>query len=103
MSLNIEEGDDLDRLRSAFDLDADAVFLDLEDHVPRHKLPIARSNIRTILDEAGDEKTILVRVNRILRPEILDDLEAIVCSGLHGVILPKVEEPSEIVKLDHLL
>ncbi len=103
ISISINEGDDLGRLRSAFDLGADAVFFDLEDHVPRPKLPLARQNIRTIVEERGSDMPIFVRVNRASRAELLDDLEAVVCPELYAVILPKIEHPEEVRVLDHLL
>lgn len=103
ISMNVDEGDDIGRLRAGFDLGSDAVFFDLEDHVPRHKLSAARANIRQVIDEYGGDRTIFVRVNRVSRPEILDDLDAVLCPELYGVVLPKVEDPSEIVILDHLL
>jgi citrate lyase subunit beta/citryl-CoA lyase len=103
ISLNIDEGDDLDRLRAAFDLGSDAVFFDLEDHVPRPKLPLARQNLRTILEERGSRTPIFIRVNRYGRPEMLDDLEAVVCPELFGVVLPKIQHEDEIKFLDQLL
>jgi citrate lyase subunit beta/citryl-CoA lyase len=103
ISINVDEGDDIGRLRAAFELGADAQWFDLEDHVPRHKLGTARTNIRRLLEEEAGEHTIFVRVNRVSRPEILEDLEAILCPELYGVILPKVQDPNDIVILDHLL
>lgn len=103
IAMYVDEGDDLGRLRAAFDIGADSVFFDLEDHVPRKKLPAARANIRAVLEEHGQHETIFVRVNRIGRPEALADLDAIVCPNLYGVLLPKVEHPDEVRVLDHLL
>lgn len=103
LSINVDEGDDIDRLRSAFDLGADAVFFDLEDHVPRHMVANARVNIRQILDERGNEHPIFVRVNRMGAPELPDDLDAMVCPELYGVALPKIEKPEEVMILDRLL
>jgi citrate lyase subunit beta/citryl-CoA lyase len=103
IAMHVNEGDDPDQLRSAFELGADAVFFDLEDHVPRPKLAVARRNIRTVLDESGGCEKILVRVNRTGRPETLDDLDAIVCPGLYGVVIPKVQHPEEIRFVDRLL
>jgi len=102
-SLHFDEAQDLEVMRSAYELGSDAIVYDLEDHVPRHLLPSARANIRTVLEELGDTKPTLVRVNRMGDHEILDDLEAIVCPELFAVVLPKVEHPSEIATLDHLL
>ncbi|ATE66520.1 HpcH/HpaI aldolase/citrate lyase family protein [Rhizorhabdus dicambivorans] len=103
LAIYVDEGDDIDHLRAAFDLGADAVFFDLEDHVPRHKVANARVNIRKILDERGSEKTIFVRVNRMGAPELLDDLDAMVCPELYAVALPKIEKVEEVLILDRLL
>jgi len=103
IAMHVNEGDDPDQLRSAFELGADAVFFDLEDHVPRPKLALARRNIRMILNESGQDEKIAVRVNRTGRPEMLDDLEAIVCSGLYAVVVPKVQQPDEIRFVDQLM
>ena len=103
IAINVDEGDDLGRLRAGFDLGSDAIFFDLEDHVPRHKLGTARTNIRQVVDQYGGDHTIFVRVNRVSRPEVLDDLDAVLCPELYGVVLPKVENPEQVAILDHLL
>lgn len=103
IAMHVNEGGDPDQLRSAFELGADAVFFDLEDHVPRPRLDMARRNIRTVLDESGHAEKIFVRVNRAGRHEMLDDLAAVVCPGLYAVVLPKVQHPDEIRFLDRLM
>ncbi len=65
--------------------------------------PTARANIRQVLEELGPTKPTFVRVNKLDSAELLSDLDAVVCSQLHGVQLPKVETPREIIQLDGLL
>lgn len=103
LAIYVDEGDDIDHLRAAFDLGADAVFFDLEDHVPRHMVANARVNIRQVLEERGKDNPIFVRVNRMGAPELPDDLDAMVCPELYGVALPKIEKPEEVMVLDRLL
>jgi citrate lyase subunit beta/citryl-CoA lyase len=103
VALGYDAGDDLDAMAGYFELGADAVGYDLEDHVPRPNLPEARANIRTILDRFGAEKRIFVRPNEIGTRELGDDLEAVVCAGLHAVHLAKTGGPEDVAALDTLL
>lgn len=103
ISYNFDEHDDIDVMRSAYELGSDAVTFELEDHVPSSSKATARANIREVLEELGPTKPTFVRVNRVESPQLLDDLESIVCPQLHAVFLPKVESPREIVVLDQLL
>jgi citrate lyase subunit beta/citryl-CoA lyase len=90
-------------MRCAYGLGSDAVSFELEDHVPRALKATARANIRQVLEELGPTKPTFVRVNRLDSPELLSDLEAVVCPQLHAVLLPKVESPQEVFLLDGLL
>jgi citrate lyase subunit beta / citryl-CoA lyase len=90
-------------MRSVFDIGADAIAFDLEDHVPHAKLPLARANIRSILDELGGRHSIFVRVNEVDNDQVLLDLEAVVCEGLHAVQLAKCTGPDDVVVLAALL
>jgi citrate lyase subunit beta / citryl-CoA lyase len=103
ISYNFDEHDDIAVMRTAYELGSDAVSFELEDHVPPSKKPEARRNIRQVLGELGDSKPTFVRLNQLDTPEVLADLEAVVCPQLHAVFLPKVEHPHEIVVLDRLL
>jgi citrate lyase subunit beta / citryl-CoA lyase len=103
VALGYDAGDDLEAMAAYFDLGADAVGFDLEDHVPQPNLPKARENIRTILDRFGSEKKIFVRPNEMGTIEFGDDLEAVVCAGLHSVHLAKTSGPEDVAALDTLL
>lgn len=83
---------------------ADALILDLEDSVPLHEKPQARQLVRKALDTLGAAgQTLFVRVNDLESGLIQDDLEAIVSSGLYGILLPKVGGAENIVEADNLL
>jgi citrate lyase subunit beta/citryl-CoA lyase len=103
LALCYRECDDLAVMRADLDLGADAVAFDLEDHVPHPKLPLAREHIRTVLDEFGEDHTIFVRVNEVDNEQVLLDLDAIVCAGLHTVQLAKCGGPEDVLVLDALL
>lgn len=95
-------------LSKAPTLPADEVFLDLEDSVaPNEKSDASRHNVvRTLLENRWIAKTLAVRVNAVSTPWCFQDLFYVVShggSGLNAVIIPKVEDPSEIHFVSHLL
>ncbi|MFH1381475.1 MAG: CoA ester lyase [Chloroflexota bacterium] len=83
---------------------ADALILDLEDSVPTGEKNQARKLVRKALDTLGTAgHTMFVRVNDLRSGLIEDDLEAVVSTGLYGIIPPKVEDPKDILETDGLL
>jgi citrate lyase subunit beta/citryl-CoA lyase len=103
VALGYDAGDDVEAMAAYFELGADAVGFDLEDHVPEPNLPKARENIRTMLDRFGSERKIFVRPNEMGTKELGDDLEAVVCFGLHSIHLAKTGGPEDVAALDTLL
>ena len=103
ISLNLKEGNNIDELRTAYRSKADAVTHELEEHCPDRFKDIARRNIRQVIDEHGHAKPTFVRVSTADNFRLLDDLQAIVCANLHGVMLPKVQDEEDILKVDYLL
>jgi citrate lyase subunit beta/citryl-CoA lyase len=103
VTLNLKEGDSLEELMTCYSSAADGVTHELEDHCPQNLKTIARRNIRQVLDKLGNTKPTFVRVSTVNNPGLLDDLEAIVCENLYGVMLPKVECADDILKVDYLL
>jgi citrate lyase subunit beta/citryl-CoA lyase len=103
ISYNFDEHDDIEVMRTAYELGSDAVSFELEDHVPSGKKAMARANIRQILEELGQSKPTFVRINRPGSAAILSDLEAVVCPELYAVLMPKVESPCEVLLVDGLL
>ena len=68
---------------------ADALILDLEDSVPPAEKPAARPMAREALDKIRGP-ALYVRVNADGTPWLADDVAAVVCEGLAGIVLPKV-------------
>jgi citrate lyase subunit beta / citryl-CoA lyase len=80
---------------------ADAIVLDLEDAVPPSEKETARTLVKesiTLACSGGGD--VLVRVNH--EPSLLfADLDAAVYPGLHGIFVPKVETPEDVVHVDN--
>ena len=91
-----------DRAEKALGLDADAVIIDLEDAVPQAEKEKTRPLVREVLDK-NPGKRIYVRINALTTPYCKEDLEAVVCKNLTGILLPMVESAEDIFKLDRLL
>ncbi len=70
---------------------ADVMCLDLEDSVPPAEKPAARPMVREALEKIRGP-ALYVRVNADGTPWLEDDLDAIVCGPLAGIMLPKVEQ-----------
>ncbi len=97
-------GNKEDWMRKAPQYGSDALIFDLEDSVPVPDKEEARVLVRKMLEELGGEKpTLTVRVNRVETGLTGDDLEAITCPQLYGVLLPKVESSADVVEVDNLL
>ena len=97
-------GNKEDWMRKAPQYGSDALIFDLEDSVPVPDKDEARVLVRKMLEELGGEKpTLTVRVNRLETWLTCDDLEAITCPQLYGVLLPKVESSADVVEVDNLL
>lgn len=95
-------GNRTDRAAKALDLAADAVILDLEDAVPIAEKEKTRALVRDVL-ESSSGKRVYVRVNGLSTPYCREDLEAVVCGNLTGILMPKVESPENVFQTDTLL
>jgi citrate lyase subunit beta/citryl-CoA lyase len=91
-------------MRKASGYGPDALIFDLEDAVPAGHRAMARGIVREVLrDLGGVRPALFVRVNGLETGETGDDLEAVVCPELHGVLLPKVAGPSDLIGVGALL
>lgn len=81
---------------------ADAVILDLEDAVPIDEKVEARAALRPLL-ERGPHPSLFVRINALSTPYALADVEAVVCGGVRGIMLPKAETARDVQILDWLI
>ena len=94
-------------LEKAKGLDADQIFLDIEDAVAPIAKPDARKNIVATLNEGGwGEKVRVVRVNdwttQWTYRDVIDVVEG-AGANLDCIMLPKVQTAGQVVALDMLL
>jgi citrate lyase subunit beta / citryl-CoA lyase len=79
---------------------ADALILDLEDSVPPLEKEIARGFAQKAVKTLSDEGCrVFVRTNGCSTFLTSLDLEAIVQPGLSGVVVPKMESTSDVIKI----
>lgn len=91
-------------LEKAKTLSADVVCFDLEDSVPLEEKKSARNIIKGALENRADyQAEIYVRTNSPVSGLIGDDLAAIVQKGIDGIVIPKVNNASEIKKIEKAL
>ncbi|HUS95868.1 MAG TPA: CoA ester lyase, partial [Hyphomicrobiaceae bacterium] len=75
---------------------ADAIILDLEDSIaPSEKLAARAALLKAVPVCASGGSDVWVRVNRPMR-QCTGDLEAVVASGAHGILLPKAESADHV-------
>lgn len=83
---------------------ADAVILDLEDSVAGAEKDLARQLIReAIVARGAGTPELWVRVNGTASGRVAGDLDAVVVSGLAGIMFPKAESGKEIKGLDAMI
>lgn len=81
-------------------LNADIICLDLEDSVPNSEKESARQMIMGTLEERSEFKgEVYVRINPFASGIAQEDLKAVVQKGINGVVIPKVNDPSEVIEL----
>jgi citrate lyase subunit beta/citryl-CoA lyase len=85
-------------------LAADALILDLEDAVAPEAKDAARASVAAALAVGGfGRREVVVRINRLESPWGVEDLMSLTITPPNAVLLPKVESPHEIEKLDLLM
>ncbi|MCV0373247.1 MAG: CoA ester lyase [Nitrosarchaeum sp.] len=88
-------------LEKAKSLKADIVCFDLEDSVPNTEKKNARKLIKTALkSRLSYNSSIFVRTNSPASGKIPDDLNEIIQKGIDGIVIPKVNNVSEIKKIE---
>ena len=97
-SLLFVPGDRPERIPKAIAAQPDAVIVDLEDALSADHLDQARGTIAAALAEvpAGAVRTI-VRVHPASHPELRNDLAAVIGPAVDGIMLAKVDGPSDVV------
>jgi citrate lyase beta subunit len=103
-SVMITPGHRPERLAKAVGLAADSLIFDLEDAVP----PARKAEARTVVARAVTELSFgrrekAVRLNAIGSADFRADMAALPWAQLDAVMLPKVERPADLQKLDAAL
>lgn len=98
-------GDSEKKLTKASGGAADALILDLEDAVTADRLPAARTIVRDYLAASRNvvSQQRWVRINPLANPAALADLAAVTRGAPNGILLPKTQSATDVIKLDYLL
>ncbi len=93
------------KLAKATDSPADVLILDLEDSVADARKAGARDTTVAFITEHAPRiaPRLFVRINPLDSGLAMDDLAAVVVPGLAGILLPKTQSASDIVRLGHCL
>ncbi|MFN3653930.1 MAG: HpcH/HpaI aldolase/citrate lyase family protein [Candidatus Nitrosotenuis sp.] len=91
-------------LEKAKTIPADIVCFDLEDSVPDAEKKTARSLIKDALKlRSSYTADVYVRTNSPASGKIPDDLKEIVQRGLDGIVIPKVNDTAELLKIQKIV
>lgn len=88
---------------SALKSEADVFVFDLEDSVPPDQKDHAREVVAKRLRSIQKDRPVLVRLNADETGRLQDDVRAVLCASLDGVILPKVKTADDIIRFDAFL
>ena len=91
-------GDQLEKIVKAFQSDADAVIIDLEDSVRSENKVLARNSLSR--RDNSDVPLLIVRVNELGSPEYLDDLKAAISVGADAIMIPKFVPGARAIAID---
>ena len=91
-------------LEKAKKIQADIVCFDLEDSVPDDEKTSARKLIKNALKSRSEySSSIFVRTNSPLSGKIPSDLKEIIQKGIDGIVIPKVNNVTELKKIQKTL
>lgn len=103
-SLLFVPGDSERKFAKARESGADALILDLEDSVAPAMKDAARAIVTGLLERDGPRTwRFFVRANPFDTGLTLADLLAVVRPGLEGLLVPKVDDAADLVRLGHYL
>ena len=97
-------GDSEQKLGKVAESEADAVILDLEDSVSAARKSIAREMVGEFLSSHAHVVSmpqLWVRVNSFGSGSALADLAATVTTGASGIMIPKVGDPADVLRVHH--
>ena len=88
-------------LEKAKTIKADIICFDLEDSVPDSEKTNARKLIKNALKSRSSyTSSIFVRTNSPVSGKISDDLNEVLQKGIDGIVIPKVNNVSELKKIE---
>jgi citrate lyase subunit beta/citryl-CoA lyase len=91
-------------LEKAKTLGADIICFDLEDSVPLEEKKSARHLIKEALTRRSEYRSeVYVRTNSLLSGMIQEDLKEILQKGIDGIVIPKVNDVTEIKKIEKIM
>lgn len=98
-------GDSERKLSKGIQTAADALILDLEDAVSENRKVMARELVSNFVADntTSDGPLLWVRINPTATDHALDDLATVVSARPHGIMIPKVGGPADVVRIHHYL
>jgi len=91
-------------LEKAKTIQADIVCFDLEDSIPDPEKANARNLIKDALKSRSQyAPDVYVRTNSPASGKIPDDLEQIIQKGIDGIVIPKVNNSKELLKIEKII
>ena len=94
-------GADDTALAAATNSGADVIILELEDFTPPAERPAARARVAEVLAAwRAQGAVVAVRINPLETDDGLADLAAAIAAGPDAVLLPKVGDPAQVVRLE---
>jgi citrate lyase subunit beta/citryl-CoA lyase len=102
-SLLFVPGDSERKLEKSRESNADAVVLDLEDAVAASRRSIAREMVCAYLKQGRSKPgtAAWVRINPITSRDALLDLAAVVAGRPAGLLVPKADGPTDVLRVSH--
>src|SRR3982750_2690050 len=88
------------KINRALDSDADAIIFDLEDSVAPSMTKVGRDLLKNLLKRSGGPQW-WIRINPLGSEFIRDDLKLLGVADIHGIVLPKAENGTDITQLAH--
>lgn len=97
-------GDSEKKLGKVRESTADAVILDLEDSVSHGRKAAAREMVAGFVEaerSTTDRPQLWVRINPLDSGSALDDLAAVVGAGPAGIMIPKIDSPGDVQRVQN--
>ena len=102
-SLLFAPGNHARRLEKVGQFGSDAIVLDLEDAVADAEKDLARTMVREAVATYAEPTIVMVRVNSHETGRMEEDTIAVVCERVDCLMVPKVELPETLPRVDALL